>query len=99
MAARKKPAQRKKEPSEETAIAKRENMELDFLTEDERQELMHDQMKGLVPTFPVTKVLHAGALAYKMPDGVNVEGFSGILLERHPANAYWKQSYQESGGG
>jgi len=82
-----------------TAVAKRETNPVANITEERRKQRLAEQMEGLVPTFPVYKMLHAGATQFKMADGEVVKDFSAIIIDRHPANAYWEQPFDQTGGG
>lgn len=75
--------------------------------EDVQKMLMEDLQattEGVIPRLPQISILHAGALLFKMPpdetgDEKRVESFTGIIIDQHPCNAYWEQSFQETGGG
>jgi len=59
---------------------------------------------GVVPRLPQIGILHAGALLFKIPsdeigDTETVESFEGIIIDHHPCNARWKESFAKSGGG
>lgn len=59
---------------------------------------------GVVPRLPQIGILHAGALLFKIPSDEiggteTVESFEGIIIDHHPCNARWKESFAKSGGG
>jgi len=92
-------AQRKKTPAKSTAVAKRETTAIASISEERRADLLRQQTEGLAPTFPIVKILHAGAEMFELADGSKSEELSAIILDRHPANAYWKDSFDQTGGG
>lgn len=55
-------------------------------------------MEGVVPRLPQIGIIHRGQL-FEMPDESKVEKFEGILLDQHPANAWWKEDISATGGG
>jgi len=68
------------------------------------KEDLHHTIEGVIPRLLQIKILHAGTLMFQMPsDEVgktqNVEFFEGIIIDQHPCNAYWEQSFADSGGG
>ena len=57
-----------------------------------------DNMEGVVPRLPQIKVLHTAQL-FEMPDESKAETFEGVILDQHPANAWWETDISETGGG
>lgn len=53
--------------------------------------------EGITPRLPQIKIIHRGQL-YEMPDDTKVPSFEGIILDQHPANAWWEKDISESGG-
>jgi len=58
---------------------------------------MQDQMEGVEAQLPQIKIIHLAQL-FSFPDGTKEETFKGIILDMNRTNAYWKDSYEESGG-
>ena len=59
---------------------------------------------GVVPRLPQIGILHAGALLFKIPSDEignteTVDSFEVIIIDHHPCNARWKESFAKSGGG
>lgn len=48
---------------------------------------------------PTVKVPTAGALNWQLPSGDAAKTIDGVILLRQPVRAYWKGSFDESGGG
>jgi len=78
------------------------------VTKEEVQGLLQTDLKrtidGVIPRLPQIKILHAGALRFEIPGEEvgktkQVEDFEGIIIDQHPCNAFWEQSFAESGGG
>jgi len=55
-------------------------------------------MDQIEPRLPQIGILHQEQM-FKMPDGENVKSFKGVILDLNRANAFWKESFSESGGG
>ena len=69
-----------------------------------REEDLKRSMEGVIPRLQQIKVLHAGALMFKFPaDETGKEErrefFDGVIADSHLCRAWWKKSYEESGGG
>jgi hypothetical protein len=58
---------------------------------------LQDNMEGVVPRLPQIKIIHRGQL-YEMPDDSKIQEFEAIILDQHPANAFWEKDISESGG-
>lgn len=56
-----------------------------------------DNMEGVVPRLPQISIIHRGQL-FELPDESKVETFEGIILDQHPANAWWEKEMGDSGG-
>lgn len=83
--------------SKSTAVTKREPMAL-ALPDDLKNELIREQLAGLPPEFPIIKILHAGAQLFDLGTE-KTESFSGVIIDRHRANAFWKKGMDQGGGG
>jgi hypothetical protein len=59
---------------------------------------LRSNMEGIVPRLPQIGIIHQGQL-FKMSDDTKVEGFTGIILQKQFCNAWWEDSFDESGGG
>lgn len=55
-------------------------------------------MDEIEPRLPQIGIIHQGQL-FLMPDGEKIQDFEGIILDLNRANAYWQESFSESGGG
>ena len=75
----------------------------DGMSKEEWEKMIREDlnrtMHGVIPRLSQIKILHAGALMFKFPDGGNKNYFDGIIVDHHPCNAYWEKSFQESGKG
>lgn len=78
------------------------------VTQEQLNEMFKGDLKrtieGVIPRLPQIKILHAGALLFDIPSDEmgkteKTEYFEGIIIDHHPCNAYWEQSFSESGGG
>lgn len=56
-----------------------------------------NNMEGVIPRLPQIGIIHRGQL-FEMPDESKVEDFEGVILDQHPANAWWEKDISESGG-
>ena len=65
----------------------------------ELEEELKANLEGVEFSFPQIKILHQETQKFQMPDDTVVSSFEGILLDTNRINAYWKISYDESGGG
>jgi len=59
---------------------------------------MSDQMEGIEVRLPQIRIAHQAQI-FIFPDGKKVETFRGVILDMNKANAYWAESFEESGGG
>lgn len=59
---------------------------------------LRSNMEGIVPRLPQIGIIHQGQL-FKMANDAKVEAFTGIILQKQFCNAWWKESFDESGGG
>jgi len=59
---------------------------------------MGDQMEGVEPQLPQIKIVHQAQM-FVFPDGTKKETFKGVILDMNRTNAYWAESFEESGGG
>lgn len=78
------------------------------VTEKDVQRMLQADLKrtgeGVIPRLQQIKILHAGALMFEMPPNEEgkterAEEFEAIIIDHHPCNAWWRQSFTESGGG
>jgi hypothetical protein len=53
-------------------------------------------MEGVIPRLPQIKIIHAGQL-FHMPDESKPETFEGVIIDKHPTNAWWEKEKSESG--
>lgn len=70
----------------------------DLVPSPEALKELQENLEGIEPVFPVIKIIHQGQM-FEMPDGEMVRSFLGIIIDTNAANAYWKTSYDDSGGG
>ncbi|MDY7033254.1 MAG: hypothetical protein SVY10_15275 [Thermodesulfobacteriota bacterium] len=61
-------------------------------------EELKENLEGVEIDFPRIKIVHPAQL-FEMPTGDTVKTFRGIILFHHSCNAWWAESYDESGGG
>lgn len=59
---------------------------------------MGDQMEGVEAQLPQIKIVHQAQM-FMFPDGTKEEIFRGVILDMNRTNAYWIESYDDSGGG
>lgn len=59
---------------------------------------LKDNMKGVLPRLPQIGIVHQGQI-FKFPDDSKRAEFTGIILQKQFCNAYWKDSFDKSGGG
>jgi len=57
-----------------------------------------DQMEGVEAQLPQIKIVHQAQM-FVFPDGTKEETFRGVILDMNRTNAYWAESFDESGGG
>ena len=57
-----------------------------------------ENMEGVTPRFPRIKILHQAQL-FEFPDETQLKEFKGIILDTNRINAWWKESYDATGGG
>ena len=88
----------KKKKSTALAIVDDNNALMESLTEEQLAAMLVQQMDGVEAIFPEIKILHAGAEMFDM-GGEKVEEVECVIVFRHMANAYWEESYDESGAG
>ena len=55
-------------------------------------------MEGVQPRLPMIGIVHQGQL-YTMPDESKIPEFEGIILDTNRINAWWEQSFDDTGGG
>ncbi len=59
---------------------------------------MGDQMEGVEAQLPQIKIKHQAEM-FEFPDGTKEETFRGIILDMNRTNAYWPESFDDTGGG
>lgn len=81
---------------EEHAVTKQESEKLPA----EVAELfdLKENMVGVEPRLPQIGIIHQGQM-FEMPDHSKVESFKGIILDVNRINSYWKEGFDETGGG
>jgi len=57
-----------------------------------------ESMDGIEARLPQIGIIHQGQL-FAMPDGRKIPGVSGTILDINKVNAYWIESFSDSGGG
>lgn len=60
---------------------------------------MQDDMQGIRPRLPQISIIHGQGQMFKFPDGSKKTDFVGIILQKQHCNAYWKESFDQTGGG
>jgi len=55
------------------------------------------QMEGVEPRLPQIGIVHRAEM-YEMPNETKIEEFTGVIIDHNRTNAWWKISYDESGG-
>lgn len=55
-------------------------------------------MEGVVPRLPQIKIRHTEQM-FEMPDETKEAKFEGVILDQHPANAWWEKDISLTGGG
>ncbi len=80
-----------------TQVATMSNLAVDIPNDVKDLFNISGNMEGVVPRLPQIKIIHAGQL-FKMPDESKVGDFEGVILDQHPANAFWEKDMSESGG-
>ncbi|MBE9570095.1 MAG: hypothetical protein IMF11_05685 [Proteobacteria bacterium] len=59
---------------------------------------MGAQMEGVEAQLPQIKIIHQAQM-FAFPDDTKEETFRGIILDMNRTNAYWPESYDDTGGG
>jgi len=60
---------------------------------------MSDMMSGVDMRLPEIKILHGGALMFRMPDGETTKAFEANIVDITKQNGWWAKSFDETGGG
>lgn len=55
-------------------------------------------MEGVLPRLPQIGIIHQGQM-FRFPDDSKKASFTGILLHKQFCNAWWKESFDKTGGG
>ena len=59
---------------------------------------LKSNMEGVAPRLPQINIVHQAQL-FTFPDETQLKEFEGIILDTNRINAWWDQSYDETGGG
>lgn len=59
---------------------------------------LKNNMEGVTPRLPQVGIVHRAEL-FTLPDETQIKEFEGIVLDTNRINAWWKVSYDDSGGG
>lgn len=59
---------------------------------------MGDQMEGVEAKLPQIKIIHQGQM-FAFPDESKRLSFTGTIIDMNRTNAYWAESFDDSGGG
>jgi hypothetical protein len=59
---------------------------------------LKDNMEGGEARLPQIKIIHQAQL-FEMPDGKKVPEIEGTILDLNRLNAWWKESFDQTGGG
>jgi len=59
---------------------------------------LKSNMEGVTPRLPQISIVHQAQL-FTFPDETQKKEFEGIILDTNRINAWWEQSYDETGGG
>ncbi len=59
---------------------------------------LQDNIEGVKPKLPDIKIHHQAGM-FELPTGAKVETFPAIIIDQFPTNAFWKESFGDSGGG
>ncbi|MCK4825152.1 hypothetical protein KA005_55905 [bacterium] len=59
---------------------------------------LKSNMEGVAPRLPQVNIVHQAQL-FTFPDETQLKEFEGIILDTNRINAWWDQSYDETGGG
>jgi len=59
---------------------------------------LKQNMEGVTPRLPQISIVHQAQL-FTFPDETQLKEFEGIILDTNRINAWWEQSYDETGGG
>ena len=67
---------------------------------DEVKDLFNiaSNMEGVVPRLPQIGIIHRGQM-FIMPDESKVDKFEGVIIDQHPANAWWEKEMSTTGAG
>lgn len=72
---------------------------IETLPDELREEFdLKANMEGVQPRLPMIGIVHQGQL-YTMPDESKIPEFEGIILDTNRINAWWEQSFDDTGGG
>jgi len=72
--------------------------------EEAYKEELDRTMEGVIPRLPPVKILPGGVGFFEFPpdetgEVQKIEEFEGVLIDQHPCNAWWEESYAQTGGG
>jgi hypothetical protein len=60
-------------------------------------DLRKDNLENMDLTLSNIKIIHQ-ATRFEMPDGEQVKAFTGVIIDFNKCNAYWEQTFDQSGG-
>lgn len=89
-------AKTQKAKPEEKSLVPQDEMSL--VPSPEAFKELQVNLEGIDPVFPAIKIIHQGQI-FEMPDGLKPETFRGVIIDTNAVNAYWKISFDDSGGG
>ena len=81
--------------AKETAVVKAETLDVEAMGE---MFDLKDNMEGVEARLPQIKIIHQAQM-FEMPDGEKAPTVGGIILDISRINAFWEESFDQSGGG
>ncbi len=87
-----------KNDKNETSIPAIQTMALPAEFEPRYSALMKALESMIAPRLPQISILHQAEM-FEMPDETKVDEFVGIILDSNSVNAYWIESFDDTGGG
>lgn len=80
--------------AKEQAVQKRESMDMELAGMFD----LKDNMAGVEARLPQIGIIHQAQM-FEFPDGEKHASFTGTILDISRINAWWEQSFDETGGG
>jgi hypothetical protein len=59
---------------------------------------VQDNLSQVTIRLPQIKIIHQAQM-FEMPDGSKVQGFEGIMIDFNMVNSFWRESFDDTGGG